>query len=102
MKKQRVTSIDPVHHWFELSYANYVALPRTVLQSMPDELQQQFVDFMDKLDEFCDWRRDGQFITYRDQDGKFITDELNDYQRGRRILSPEQIAEITRRHNESR
>lgn len=93
---------DPVHQWFELTYANYVALPRTVLQSLPLELQEQFVDFMEKLDEFCDWRRSGQWITYKDERGRFMQDELNDYRRGNRILSPEEIKEIVGRHNLAR
>lgn len=26
---------SPIHYWFKLSYAQYLAIPRSVLQSMP-------------------------------------------------------------------
>jgi hypothetical protein len=42
---------EPVHEHFELSYASYKVLPRTVLQSMPVWWQRAFVDLMDLLDE---------------------------------------------------
>lgn len=38
-----------IHHWFELSYANYLVLPRAVLQSMPVWWQQRFVAMLDEL-----------------------------------------------------
>lgn len=28
---------EPIHLWFNLTYANYLCLPRSVLQSMPQE-----------------------------------------------------------------
>lgn len=45
------TDIEPeaVHGWFGLSYANYSVLPRTLLQSMPDEWQSRFVACMREL-----------------------------------------------------
>jgi hypothetical protein len=42
---------EAVHHWFGLSYTNYLVLPRTLLQSMPDEWQARFVDCLRELDE---------------------------------------------------
>lgn len=39
-----------VHTWFGLSYANYTVLPRTLLQSMPEEWQHRFTALMDELD----------------------------------------------------
>lgn len=38
-----------VHTHFGLSYANYLVLPRTLLQSMPAEWQDQFVVLLDQL-----------------------------------------------------
>jgi hypothetical protein len=40
---------EEVHTWFSLSYSNYAVLPRTLLQSMPDEWQYRFVALMDEL-----------------------------------------------------
>ncbi len=41
---------DAVHRWFGLSYANYLVLPRTLLQSMPAEWQRRFVGCLEELD----------------------------------------------------
>ncbi|MGW4803045.1 hypothetical protein [Kitasatospora sp. NPDC004272] len=40
----------PIQDHFGLSYANYLVLPRTLLQSMPIEWQQRFVDCLGELD----------------------------------------------------
>ncbi|EFC79182.1 hypothetical protein FrEUN1fDRAFT_7713, partial [Parafrankia sp. EUN1f] len=34
---------DTIHTWFGLSYSNYLVLPRSLLQSMPDRWQEPFV-----------------------------------------------------------
>jgi len=39
-----------IHTHFGLSYANYLVLPRTLLQSMPDEWQHQFVGLLEQMD----------------------------------------------------
>lgn len=36
-------SDEAIHDWFGLTYANYLVLPRAVLQSMPSEWQERFV-----------------------------------------------------------
>jgi len=77
---------EPIHAWFELTYANYLAIPRSVLQSMPVEWQRKFVRLMDELDDTIDWRRDGLTITRRDERGRYIQDDLVDYERGRRRI----------------
>jgi hypothetical protein len=40
---------DRVHTWFGLSYSNYQVLPRTLMQSMPDEWQHRMVDCLEEL-----------------------------------------------------
>lgn len=37
-----------IHTWFSLTYANYLVLPRSVLQSMPEEWQHRFTAIMDE------------------------------------------------------
>ena len=39
----------PIHTWFELSYANYQVLHRTLMQSMPVQWQQRMVACMEEL-----------------------------------------------------
>jgi hypothetical protein len=94
-------TIDPrptIHDWFELTYADYLALPRSLLQSMPEEWQRQFVALMHQLDERFDWRRNGCWVKFKDRRGRWMRDELADYERGRRILTPAQLKTITERH----
>lgn len=86
----------PIWDWFELSYAQYLAIPRSILQTMPIEWQKKFVELMDELDELIDWRRDGCWVKYRDSKGRFIKDELCDYKKD---FTPEEIAEIVKEHN---
>ncbi len=44
---------DYIHQWFGLSYANYLTLPRSILQSMPEEWQKRFVECLYELDSVC-------------------------------------------------
>lgn len=49
MTTQPATETDAIHLHFGLSYANYLVLPRTLLQSMPDEWQTQFVALLNQM-----------------------------------------------------
>lgn len=40
---------ESIHGYFGLSYANYLVLPRSLLQSMPDEWQRRFVTELREL-----------------------------------------------------
>lgn len=42
---------DPVHKHFGLSYANYLVMPRTLLQSMPQKWQTKFVALLREFDD---------------------------------------------------
>jgi hypothetical protein len=46
-----VVERQAIHRHFGLSYANYLVVPRTLLQSMPDVWQAKFVALLDQLDE---------------------------------------------------
>lgn len=65
---------EPIHLWFNLTYANYLVLPRSVLQSMPQPWQARFCTLLDELHELfggLDWpsydvralAREQEFIT---------------------------------------
>lgn len=96
-----VPPCDIVHQWFGLSYAQYLTVPRSVLQSMPEDWQQRFVDCLNELDEAIDWPpKNGtyrvQLMTTRQnyEEGGFVEtvwdkeleDPLMDYERGRRRI----------------
>lgn len=46
---------EPFHGWFGLSYANYLVVPRRVLQSMPPEWQAKMIALLGELDASIDW-----------------------------------------------
>lgn len=86
-----------IHGYFELTYANYLAIPRSVLQTMPEDWQDKFVTLLEELDEKIDWRRNGCEIRFRDSKGKFMRDEFTDYKHTN--YSSEEIHEMVERHN---
>lgn len=81
---------EPVHTWFELTYAQYLTIPRSLLQSMPVEWQQRFVECLEELDDTFDWRpREGRYwVQLKDGRGRYVEDPLMDYERGRRRIEP--------------
>ena len=85
-------SREPIHDFFGLTYASYLVLPRTMLQSAPVEWQQRFVKQLQELDElFGHHAIDGSYsVQFRDPGGRFIDDPLKDYERGRRRIDARQ------------
>lgn len=96
MTTQAIADPEAVHGWFGLSYANFAVLPRTLLQSMPEEWQRKFVALMDEYDGRWAGLPDG-FMPhgYRVQpteNGKLVSfDEfrLPHYGRGRTRVAPD-------------
>ena len=80
---------DPIHNWFGLTYAQYLTIPRSVLQSMPEEWQTRFVQCLEELDEAIDWRpSEGRYwVQLKDGKGRYVSDPLMDYERGRRHIA---------------
>ena len=72
-------AVEDVHAYFGLSYANYLVLPRTLMQSMPEEWQIEFVNLLNELhDAFEDVP---QAPTYQVTAGKTVTlDEMTESQ----------------------
>jgi hypothetical protein len=79
---------EPVHAWFGLTYAQYFAVSRTVLQSMPVEWQRRFIRCMHEMSDWIDWCPPGgnYYVKLRDSKGRFLQDPYADYERGRRQL----------------
>lgn len=84
---------EPMHEFFELSYASYLVIPRTLLQSISPETQQKLRDALDAAAAeerehrgHC-WPGDARItVQLRNEKGRFIKDPLADYERGRRRL----------------
>lgn len=59
---------ESVHGYFGLTYANFAVYPRTLLQSMPDDWQDKFVELMREYhDHWHDLPSGFQPIEYRVQ-----------------------------------
>jgi hypothetical protein len=83
---------EPIHSWFGLTYANYLVLPRSALQSMPHGWQERFVMCLEELNyAFSQYNHADSFkVMYRaqaqDDRGRFATDPFPHYQRGRTFV----------------
>lgn len=93
-----IDPVEAIHCEFELSYAAYLVIPRTVLQSMPSEWQVRFVRMMREIrrtiDEEVDLPEGTTYVVHtgytKDSGGTHCHcenhDPLADYERGRRRL----------------
>ena len=79
---------EDVHQFFSLSYASYLALPRSIMQSMPADWQHRFSELMDEVQDKYGGYDMRYTVNKRDAKGRFIPDELRNYERGRRIIEP--------------
>lgn len=94
-KKKRTKIVDrwpsPVHTAFGLTYANYLVLPRAVLQSMPLEWQEKFVKLLGDANDAC--RRAGVLTAhaYRVQpvsmNGRYVRDEIPHYRHAPKLFT---------------
>lgn len=81
--------------WWELSYARYLTIPRSIIQSMPIEWQDKFAALLGELDDTFDWRpSEGRYwVQLKDRSGHFVADPLCEYRHVPR-LTPEHVKEI--------
>lgn len=86
-----------IHLWFELTYAQYLTIPRSVLEAMPDEWQEKMAALLDELDDTFDWRpKEGRYwVQLRDGKGRYAEDPLMEY----RHPDQEYIESLRREHN---
>jgi len=76
---------EDIHGWFGLSYANYLTLPRTLLQSMPREWQHRFTTCLEEMDAaFSQVEHPHAYqVKTVDAGGRFACDPIPHYERGR-------------------
>ena len=85
---------ERIHLMFGLSYANYLVLPRSLLQSMPDEWQDRFVDCLDEYNAYWGDTPEAQDppggyrVVPKGSDGKFVSHPAPHYNRGRTRVVP--------------
>lgn len=76
-----------IHNYFSLTYASYLVLPRSVLQSMPSEWQDSFVRLLEEIPSTLDYNEvNGYRVNAVDSKGKFVKDDYANYERGRRRI----------------
>lgn len=75
---------SPIHIWFELSYAQFLTVPRLVMESMPYEWQKKMVELLQEMDATFDWRpKKGRYwVKLKDDRGRFAHAPLADYRHG--------------------
>ena len=82
-KLQKTLCAEPVHRWFGLTYANYLVLPRAVLQSMPAEWQEKFVKLLEEADAACERAKvpspHGYHVQPVNGKGRYATDVVPHY-----------------------
>lgn len=88
---------EAIHEWFGLTYANYLCIPRSVLQSMPDEWQERFVGCLREMDEaFRDLEWPASYrVSAIDESGRFVRDPIPHYNRGRTRVAITPTKEVT-------
>ena len=75
--------MDDIHGWFELTYAQYLTVPRSIMEAMPEEWQQRMVVCLRELDDAFDWRpKAGRYwVHLKNAAGKYGHDPLMEYRR---------------------
>lgn len=72
----------PIHGWFGLTYAQYLVLNRTILQSMPIRWQTRFVRMLDEVQETLTVPEElpsRYFVRPVDRRGRFVKESLPHY-----------------------
>jgi len=76
-----------VSMFFELTYAQFLTIPRLYLEHMSKKWQVAFVKLLDQLDEAFSWKpKNGQYwVNLRGDDGKFkpLNSNVCDYRHGK-------------------
>lgn len=82
-------SIEDVHTYFGLTYANYLVWPRSLMQSMPDDWQARFVALADEMvATFGGYLDESYRVNTVDDNGRFVRSKVPHYNRGRTLLAP--------------
>jgi hypothetical protein len=92
---------DPLSEWFELSYAQFLTIPRLVLESMSYEWQEKMKALLEEMDATFDWRpEEGRYwVKLKDDKGRYCDAPLNDYRHGsceHLRIKPEETIELNK------
>lgn len=69
--------------WFNLTYASYLTVPRSLLEAMPKKWQRRFYKLFSEVDEAfpqgCPAEGQHYEVHTRDETGRFVADPLREY-----------------------
>lgn len=70
--------------WFELSYAQFLTVPRLVMESMPPVWQARMARLLEEMDATFDWHpKEGRYwVKLKDEKGRYTDAPLQDYRHG--------------------
>lgn len=90
---------DPIHDWFELSYAQFLTVPRLVMDSMPYEWQVKMAILLEEMDETFDWRpKEGRYwVRLKDDKGRYCNAPLGNYRHGAYEIEALRIKKVRRK-----
>lgn len=82
--KKGILHESPINEWFELSYAQFLTVPRIILENMPYEWQVAMKKLLDEMDSTFDWHpKEGRYwVRLRDGEGRFSAPDLCEYRHG--------------------
>lgn len=82
--KNGVFQESPISYWFELSYAQFLTIPRLVMENMPLEWQEKMKTLLEELDDTFDWRpKEGCYwVRLKDAQGRYCKAPLGNYRHG--------------------
>lgn len=74
---------DQISYWFSLSYAQYLTIPRSVMEAMPCDWQERMAACLNELDATFDWRpQEGSYwVRLKNRQGRYWSDPLMEYRR---------------------
>lgn len=81
LQSEPIPDDEAIHHWFSLTYAAYLVLPRLWLQNMPGIWQREFVALLEEIPKTLVIEDEHYIISTR-RDGKFCQPKYSNYRRG--------------------
>lgn len=81
-RKDELRDDSPIHCWFNLSYANYLVLQRSLLEGMPFKWQKEFIKLLDEIYETYNYDEIPTAFWVRAREGnRFFKDIYSEYRR---------------------
>ncbi len=85
-KENTLCDKEVINNFFGLAYTNYYVIQRSILQAMPKEWQENFVNIIKEMESFIDFKDiPREFRVQACKNGKFIKDNFAIYRNSEKI-----------------